>query len=51
LAKNTHQSEQMEEAALRNAEKFTIDKVGEKWLDFFETNKQYYAPNSEKPPH
>lgn len=36
LAKEETRNESMMKAALENAKRFTIDKVGKQWLDFFE---------------
>lgn len=37
LANNTKSLEEFQEAALENAKRFTIEKVGEQWLELFET--------------
>ena len=38
LAQDADHRQQMMEGALENARRFTIDRVGEKWLDFFAEN-------------
>ena len=37
LAKNPGKLEEMQLSALKNAHRFTIDKVGEQWLSFFQS--------------